>query len=104
MNSSLYFFAQNAAAEFLFDELIDLIEKEKEAAPRNRSKFAPAQFLLKKLENQKYADAIRVLSSSFGDDPVESLKERLLAVKNPNSQGKGIKKKVHSRRRSGGVK
>lgn len=97
--NALYFVAQNAAAEFLFDELIDLIEKEKESAPRNRSKFASAQLLLQKLEDQKYADAIRSLSS-FGDDPVESLKERLLAVKNPNSQGKGIKKKAHTRPRS----
>lgn len=104
--SALYFVAQNAAAEFLFEELIDLIEQEKAEAPRNRSQFAPAQLLLQKLEDQKYADAIRALSFQ-NDDPVKSLKERLLAVKNPNSQGKGIKKKAHTRpnrNRTGGVK
>lgn len=92
-----YLVAQN-----LHEQLLDEVSTAKKSAPRNFSKFSPAQTLLQKLKDDKYADAIRMLSQNSDDDedPVEKMIRRLSQVKNPTRQGKGIKKTKHIRPRA----
>ncbi len=96
MNSTSYSEAQKMAAEILFDELLQFAEETKASSPKNRSVYDPAQIILAKLRIQKYVDALDLLSPNH--NPVGVVIERLLAVKNPNCQGNGIKKKAHTRR------
>lgn len=86
-----YFLAQT-----WHEELTELALEARKKSPRNQSKFAPAQLVIQKLKTEeKFRDAIYFFSSTYGDvdeDPVEALIKRLSAVKNPHTQGRGIKK------------
>lgn len=94
--NALYFVAQRIAAEQILDDLVIDLENARAQAPRCRARFAPAQLALYRLGDPAVADALRLLSPSL-DDSFDAFLNRLRAVKNPNLQGKGIKKTAHSR-------
>lgn len=99
MNFSRSFLSKidELVAKSLHDKLLDEVESAKKSAPKNFSKFRPAQVLLQKLKQQEYADALRLLAGSNTDDPVETIARRLSTIKHPCKGGKGVKKAKHRR-------